>query len=317
MLNANMHRALIRPDNSSLILGGLHHIASGAAKAVGKELPAHLDPATLGAAAARAGERLDFHAGRAAQSLARRAGLDAHLPAGALSRTERIDLHAGRIRDLGTHLDGLRNTDAGQAKAFEDNLNALVKTHYNKGETFQGLRNLAQDDTFSATLHGVDIPSITGEAGKTVKGVGTDIAAIYGAGEITEKIQRARASIPGPTNLPQRGKDEMTDPTAKAASLMKDAAELFDAANVKERACKQAQRLVDDGVIEAGEFNTHSALFEKLSSEDAETMVTGMLRGQSGPNKSASFGDPALEFNPAGSSKGAGFDALCRSAANR
>jgi len=315
MINPQMHRAIVRPENSSLILGGLHHLASGAAKLVGKELPKHLDPAELGAAAARGAERIDFHAGRAAQSIARHAGLDAHLPKGLFARSEQATLSSKRIRALGDEIDGLRTTDATKAKALEDDLNTLVKTHYNKGETFQGLRDLASDDSFAATLHNVEVPSLTGEAGKMVKNVGTDVAAIYGAGEITEKVRQARASGSGPTNLPSRGKPDMTDSYAKAATLMKEAAELFDAASVKERACKQAQQLLDESAIDAGEFPKYAALFEKQSAEDADTMVAGMLRGHAGSSKSASFGDP-VPISDAQAEGGQGrFEALCRSKA--
>jgi len=289
-ISADIHNLLIRPTNSSLVLGAAHHVLYRPANAAvsrlfGKGLHKALDPAEWGAAAARAGEKID-----------RSLSVGGH-------RVEKVTLNSQHLRDIGSHLDDLVKKDPRAAQDLEGRLNSVVANHYNNNETIKGLVGKAhQNDQFAATLHGVKVPSLTGEVGKSVKNVATDIAAIYGAGEIMNKVRDASESAQEKKGSEMTMIDDAIEALLKAASILEQLP-------VKERAVKMATQLLDADVIKSSEVEKYASIFES-NPADAETIFSGMIRGKDSTTKSASLGEPIV--GDVGSGGKGSFEDLCR-----
>lgn len=296
-ISAEVHNLLVRPTNSSMVLGALHHAAYRPANAAvnrvfGKSLHKGLDPETWGAAASRLGEKVD-------RSLA--------LP-GAV-RKEDVKLTNEHLGEIGDHLEKLKVKDPDKHQAISADLNSAIANHYNNNENIEGLVSKARaDSNFAATLHGVHIPSATGEWGKSVKNVSTDIAALYGAGEIMNKAREL--SQGGQEKKGSAGMQQVIDQLFKAAAIL-------ESIPLKDYAHKQANRLLEAGVISSSELEKHASIFEK-NPEDAETIVNGMLRGIDPEIKSANLGEPVVGDGDGPRSGGRGtFEQLCLEGANR
>lgn len=288
-ISSEVHNLLVRPNNSSLVLGALHHAlyrpANAAVnKVIGKQIPRGFSPQAWGEAAARAGEKLDRS-----------------LSLGAVRR-EDIKLNNTHLTSIGDHLDTLKAKDPTKHQALVGDLNSTIANHYNNSEDIEGLIHKArQNNNFAATLHGVHIPSLTGEVGKGVKNVATDIAALYGAGEIMNK---ARSIAEG--NQEKKGSTSMLQ---EAIDHLLKAASILESIPAKDYANKQARRLLEAGVIDPSELEKHASIFEK-NPEDAETIVNGMLRDPE--IKSATLGEPVLGDDDGPRTRGrGGFELFC------
>jgi hypothetical protein len=291
-LSADLHRLLVRPKNTSLLLGLAHHAiyrpAKGLADLVGKELPKAADPAHWGAMASGLVEKADFH-----------------LSPG-FHRTEAITLDAEHLKHMGRHLADLHAGNSAHATKLEGEIDALLPTSYNTN-----IRKLiAQahtDPAFKVTLHGVKIPSLTGEVGKTVRSIGSDVAALYGAGELADKATRLPHA---PTN---EKKGSKTMPLyQEVIDALEKAADILDRIPAKQASFDRAEKLYAEGIIAESDIEKHAAVFEN-NPGDAELIYDGLMRGGAA-TKTAGYGEPFEE--PAASKASTGsrrnaFDALC------
>ena len=223
---------------------------------------------------------------------------------GGSSRSEAINLDNEHLKHIGSHLENLHASDPNRAKELERSLNSVVQNHYNKGENIKSLVSKAHgDENFAATLHGVQVPSLSGEVGRTVKNVATDVAAMYGAAEIMDKLHRASGDTAS-----QEKKASMSN-IQRATELLARAQAIYDSLPAKEAAYAKANELLEAGRIEADEVEKIASVFER-NPDDAETILNGMLRGSDLEAKAANLGSPVLDEAPraGGSNK---FDALC------
>jgi hypothetical protein len=210
---------------------------------------------------------------------------------------------------MGAHIDELHNSHPERAIRLEGELNSLIENHYNINEKFRGLVQHAHTNSdFAATLHGVKVRSLTGEVGKSVKSVGTDIAALYGANAILEKTQNAMGEDP------QTKKGMMTTMSKlqAASDALNKAASILESIPVKESAYKMATKLLDAGIIVESEVEKHASMFER-NFDDAETILGGMLRGNELENKTANLGEPVSgDSDPTRAGSRSSFEDLCR-----
>jgi hypothetical protein len=292
-LTSELHSLLIRPSNGSLILGAAHHALYRPANALahkvtGHALPTALDPGEWGAAAARAGEKVDYH-----------------LALGGAQRAETIQLDNDHLKHIGQHLDTMAATDPGKARALETDLNSVVADHYNRGETIRGLVDKAHaDQNFRATLHEVAVPSATGEVGRTAKTLATDAAGLYGAAAITDKVRQA---------MDPQAKEKQSSMSKLNVAIEKiqKAASILDQIPARDAAFAKAAALAEEEVIGQHEVEKFAGLFER-NPQDAETVVAALRRGEDEATKLASFGEVVKSEpqNGAGANRGR-FEALC------
>lgn len=292
-LSSELHDLLIRPSNGSLILGAAHHALYRPAnalahKVLGHSLPKALDPGEWGAAAARAGEKVD-------RALA--------LPG--VERSETIMLDHQHLKDIGKHLDEMHASDPSKAQALEGHLNSVVADHYNKSETIRGLVSKAHgDESFRATLHGVRVPSITGEVGRSAKNLATDAAALYGAAALTDEVRKALE--------PPKEKQSAMSNLQTAIDKLTSAANLLDRLPAREAAFSKAAKLADIGAIAESEIEKFASTFER-NPEEADTIYSAVARGESEHQKLASFGEVvSADPSASGSRSGGSFEDQCR-----
>ena len=297
MVSPDVHDLLVRPGSPSLLLGAAHHLqytpAHPAAPALtGRTIPKGLDPEHWGAQLARGAEKLDY----------------ALAPKGVkeFERREDITLKAHDLHHIGRKLDRMRLADPARGKKIESHLRDLIEKTYNPSETVESLIGKARKNPdFAVTLHGVRIPSLTGEGTKMVRRVGTDVAAMYGASEIVRQIQ------------PPSEKRSHTTMTASAIAHLTKAAEILEGLPAKAEGVKFAEKLVEAGVIGGAELEKHARIFEETyrrSPEDAEQIFNSMLRG--GDAKLASLGEAVVPEGQQGGPRGSRFDQMCLDALN-
>jgi hypothetical protein len=276
-LSADLHNLIVRPGNSSMVLGAGHHMlyrpANAAAKLFGGSVPKALDPEEWGASLARAGDRIDHR-----------------LAIGGSSRQESISLENAHIHSIGAHLDTLRKERPSDAGILEERLNSLVRDHYNSQESIQGLVDKAKaDPQFAATFHGVVVPSLTGEVGRSVKNVATDVAALYGSAELIDHARRAAQ----PDHTDKKG-HLMLSNIDRAQELIAKTASILASLPVKEQAHEKAAQLLESGVITAAEVEKIAAVFER-NPDEADAIAAGMMRGQGYTEKGANLGEVVID----------------------
>lgn len=289
-LSADLHDLLVRPANSSLVLGAAHHAlyrpANAIAGVLGTSVPKTLDPEAWGAGLSRIGERIDHG-----------------LAIGGSSRHEAIPLENNHLHTIGAHLDKLRAERPADAGLLETRLNSLVRDHYNSQESIQGLVDKARTTPgFAATLHGVVVPSLTGEVGRSIKNVATDVAALVGSTELMDVARRATQ----PDHTDKKGHtmsnlDRVHELIAKTAALL-------ESLPAKEQAQEKAAQLLDAGVITSAEVEKMASVFER-NPDEADAIASGMMRGYS--EKGANLGEVFVDETPSKYSGGDRFTQAC------
>lgn len=288
-LTADLHSLLIRPRNSSIVLGAAHHALYRplnylSNKTIGKNIHTALDPETWGEKINQVGESADFvlSAGR--------------------TRKENIDLENSHILDMHNHVQEMKRYRPEYGHQLERNLNSVIATHYNNNETLNSLATKALNNKeFAATLHGVAVPSLSGEEGRIAKNFAADVASMYGASQLMSEFS------PGSDNKEKRS-NHMTE-MQKAKNLLEKAAAILASIPVKERAYKQASQLLEAGAISDSEVEKYASAFER-NPEDAPTIVEGMLRGVDRESKMANLGYPVYDESPRGQRFGS-FEQAC------
>lgn len=290
-LTADIHNLLIRPRNTSLLLGAAHHalyrpLNYASEKLIGAKIPTALDPDTWGAKVNKAGETVDFvlSAGR--------------------SRKENVNLTNSHILDMHGHVQEMKRINPRYGQQLENNLNSLITAHYNNNDTINSLATQARNNPeFAATLHGVVVPSLSGEAGKAIKGFAADVASIYGATQLMEDIS------PSSQSDGKEKRSHLMTEMQRAQKLLEKAASILASIPVKERAYKYASQLLEAGAISELEVEKYASAFER-NPEDAPTLVEGMLRGVDRESKMANLGYPVYDENPRGQRFGS-FEQAC------
>jgi len=285
-MRADIHDLLVRPENGSLLADIGHHVLYRPISAVsreftGRSLPAAADPREWGAALARLGEKVDF-------ALAPR-----HR---AFVRREDLTVRAEDWERIAKKLENVRKTDPGREKVLRDHLRDLIENHYNPSEDIRSLVAKARKNRdFATTFHGVRVPSLTGEAGKTVRNIATDAAAAYGGTEIARHLEEKRSHE-----------------SMSASAHLQAAADLLERIPAMANGAKYARDLVDAGVIADAELDKHARIFEDTylrSPEDAQTLFSAFLRGQENL-KTAGLGEAVGAETP-GKPQTNGFEQMC------
>lgn len=277
-ISADLHQLLIRPRNSSIMLGAAHHalyrpLNYASEKVLGARIPSALDPETWGAQINKAGEAADYM-----------------LSAGRV-RKEDVKLDNSHILDIHNHVQEMKRLRPEYGKQLENNLNSAIASHYNNNDTLNSIAQHARNNKdFAATLHGVAIPSLSGEEGRIAKNFAADVAGMYGASQLMGELNPT-----GKSNDTEKRSHRMTD-MQKAQELLEKAAAILSSIPVKEKAYKQAAQLLEAGAISDSEIEKYASAFER-NPEDAATIVEGMLRGVDREAKMANLGYPVYEEN--------------------
>lgn len=286
-LSPQLHALLIRPGNGSLVLGAAHHALYRPANALaqrlaGKDLHRALDPAEWGAAAARAGEKVDYH-----------------LALPGVHRAETITLEGDHLKAIHAHLGTLAPEEA---RTIEGSLDSLVADHYNKGETFRGLVDKAHaSQNFRATLHDVPVPSATGEVGRTINNVAVGASTLYGAGAITKRLRDA---------LNPQEKQSSMSKLDTAIGKIQNAAATLEHLPVREAAYAKAANMADTGLIAEDQIEKFAGIFERHPN-DADDIIIGMQGGNEDGMKLASFGEVVKNEADSDTARRGGFEAMC------
>jgi hypothetical protein len=304
-VSADLHRFIVNPENSSLVLSAARHLLYRPADFLYTKLrglPENargnlwhgLNPETWGAGLARAGERADASLGRMTGG----------------TRKEMVTLNRDHLQRIGDTLaDWERRPDmkahAGHVrKQFDD----LLHQHHAPGTTLdQVLQNSRSADNYKVTLHDVLLPSATGEVGKTVKTIAADGAALYGSAEIVNQVNRV-ADQKTPSS-----EDRMSDMAAVKAALeqLEKAARILEEIPARDRAYKQASSLYQHGAIMEHEVEKYAALFFE-NPDSADVVAQGLLRNSASEVKSARLGEVVSGGSAStGGSRYSSFDAMC------
>lgn len=312
---SDIHSLIVNPGNSSLVLGAADYLTHRPLqyllrKVTGNseyKLHGALSPAKWGEQVARAGEKADHAVGTVTGGI----------------RKEDLKLAGEHLANIHKTLHNYETSNNPESvthgKKLRASLDNLFKTHDGR-DLNTVLEQHHADPNFAITLHGVKLPSATGEVGKHVKNLGTDAAAFVGTGAIMNQIQQQQAQA----HTSPEGSKAMEDKIAKiqqALNTLEKVAEILADIPKRDEAYKRANDLHLAGAISTDEIDKYASVFY-TSPEASEVLVQTAQRIAPEHAKSARLGEvvPATQNNTTDketSGGGNSFDNFCRSGIGR
>ena len=316
-ISPSIHRLIVNPGNSSLVLGAADYLTYRPAQALIRKLtgnpthslPSALSPAKWGEQISRAGEKVDYTLGNW-MGHARKE--DIKLDPEHLTRIERT------LKGYAESADPKLQQHGEQLRSQLDN---LISRHSHSDLNWAKIQaERAANADYALTLHGVPLPSAGGELGKKIKHFGTDAATLVGSGTIMNEVYKAEGLK---QSQPQEGAQNMDPKIARIqealSSLEKAAAILADIPK-RDEALKKANDLCASGAIATDEIDKYAAVF--YGSPEASAVLTETVQRIAPAHaKSARLGEVISDVSGVDSGfsggRGSSFDDFCLSQFNR